>query len=339
MKLTEYIRDRSIWIICLLLAGLLISCLLLALRLSVQGIVLVNVILGAFVLSAGVIDFMRRKKFYDQLFAQLEGLDHKYLLAELADEPGFAEGELMCRILRACNKSMADEVGLYRNRSREYREYIEQWVHEIKTPIACAALIYENNKTPATQSMFEELVHIENYVEQSLYYARSNYVEKDYAIQACDLQQTVLNALKQHAKQLIEHKTAVELNVPETTVYTDAKWVQFILGQLVLNALKYQAEQRPLKLTFFAEKKPQQIDLHIRDNGCGIPEQDVPRVFEQGFTGENGRRFAKSTGMGLFICKQLCNKLGLGIALTAAPEQGTEVVLTFPVGKLHTLEE
>ena len=291
-----------------------------------------------FLLIAILIDFIRKKKFYDNVMHNLETLDKKYLLHELLDPPHFAEGDILCEVLYQCNKSMADEVSVYRNHSKEYREYIETWVHEIKTPIASASLVYENNKTPATQSMYEEILNIENFVEQSLYYARSNYVEKDYAIKSCNLKDMVATTLKQHSKQLIENKTAIEMKQLDVTVFTDSKWVQFILGQLVLNAIKYQSK-RPLRLTFTAEKEAQHVSLLIQDNGSGIAEQDIGRVFEQGFTGENGGNFAKSTGMGLFICKKLCGKLGLSISLDSVLGQGTTVTITFPVGNMHLLED
>ena len=339
MRFRQYLKDHWILFLCLFFAMLLISCLLLIMRLSGEGILFINLLVWMFLLIAILIDFIRKKKFYDNVMHHLETLDKKYLLHELLEPPHFAEGDILCEVLYQCNKSMADEVSVYRNHSKEYREYIETWVHEIKTPIASASLVYENNKTPATQSMYEEILNIENFVEQSLYYARSSYVEKDYAIKSCNLKDMVATTLKQHSKQLIENKTAIEMKQLDVTVFTDSKWVQFILGQLILNATKYQSPKRPLRLTFAAEKEAQHVSLLIQDNGSGIAEQDIGRVFEQGFTGENGRNFAKSTGMGLFICKKLCGKLGLSISLDSVLGQGTTVTITFPVGNMHLLED
>ncbi len=339
MKFRQYLKDHWILFLCIFFAMLLISCLLMIMRLSAEGILFINLLVWLFVLIAILIDFMRKKKFYDNVFFNLETLDKKYVLHELLDPPRFAEGDILCEVLYQCSKAMADEVAVYKNHSREYREYIETWVHEIKTPIASASLVYENNKTPVTQSMYEEILHIENFVEQSLYYARSNYVEKDYAIKACSLKEMVGTALKQHAKQLIENKTVIEMKQLDHTVFSDSKWVQFILGQLILNSVKYQSPRRPLRLAFTAEKQAQHIALHIRDNGIGIAKQDLGRVFEQGFTGENGRNFAKSTGMGLFICKKLCGKLGLSIALDSVQGEGVTVTITFPVGNMHLPED
>ena len=145
----------------------------------------------------------------------------------------FLIAEEINKIIKALSRDMHENVKHYREIQEEYREYIETWVHEIKTPIASASLVYENNKTPATQSMYEEILNIENFVEQSLYYARCNYVEKDYAIKSCNLKDMVATTLKQHSKQLIENKTAIEMKQLDVTVFTDSKWVQFILGQLI----------------------------------------------------------------------------------------------------------
>ena len=171
MRFRQYLKDHWILFLCLFFAMLLISCLLLIMRLSGEGILFINLLVWMFLLIAILIDFIRKKKFYDNVMHNLETLDKKYLLHELLDPPHFAEGDILCEVLYQCNKSMADEVSVYRNHSKEYREYIETWVHEIKTPIASASLVYENNKTPATQSMYEEILNIENFVEQSLYYA------------------------------------------------------------------------------------------------------------------------------------------------------------------------
>ena len=160
MRFRQYLKDHWILFLCLFFAMLLISCLLLIMRLSGEGILFINLLVWMFLLIAILIDFIRKKKFYDNVMHNLETLDKKYLLHELLDPPHFAEGDILCEVLYQCNKSMADEVSVYRNHSKEYREYIETWVHEIKTPIASASLVYENNKTPATQSMYEEILNI-----------------------------------------------------------------------------------------------------------------------------------------------------------------------------------
>jgi signal transduction histidine kinase len=151
------------------------------------------------------------------------------------------------------------------------------------------------------------------------------------------LEALVKTAVKKHSKQLIACKTNLQISDLNYIVYTDPKWLDFILGQIISNSVKYKKEN--LTLTFEAKEENANILLRISDNGIGIPEQDLSRVFEKGFTGSNGRKYAKSTGMGLYLCKQLTQKMGLGISLEAAEHYGTTVVITFPKDKLTILSE
>jgi signal transduction histidine kinase len=278
-------------------------------------------------------DYYKKRTFYKAVQSRLEGLDQKFLLSEMVEHPEFFEGDFLCDVLQDCNKSMNDQVAEYRHAMQDYREYIETWVHEIKTPIASAALLYENNKNEVTQSMRDELLKIDGFVEQALYYSRSNTVEKDYAIKKCNLQTLVNSAVKKHARTLIQNKIAIETQDLDCTVFTDVKWTDFILGQIISNSIKY--KNANAKLTFSAEKSSNGIILYITDNGIGIPPQDVEKVFEKGFTGENGRKYTKSTGIGLYLCKKLCQKLGLGIALLSTQNVGTTVKITFPISEMH----
>lgn len=221
MRFRQYLKDHWILFLCLFFAMLLISCLLLIMRLSGEGILFINLLVWMFLLIAILIDFIRKKKFYDNVMHNLETLDKKYLLHELLDPPHLRKETSYAKYCINAINPWQMKCLFTETIPKEYREYIETWVHEIKTPIASASLVYENNKTPATQSMYEEILNIENFVEQSLYYARSNYVEKDYAIKSCNLKDMVATTLKQHSKQLIENKTAIEMKQLDVTVFTE----------------------------------------------------------------------------------------------------------------------
>lgn len=225
----------------------------------------------------------------------------------------------------------------YRRASNDYREYIETWVHEVKTPIASSRLMIENNKNEVTRSLETEISRIEGYVEQALFYTRSNSVEKDYIIKKVNLKEMISSCVKKNARALIESRISVQMQDLEEDVFTDAKWIDFIVGQILSNSIKYRRDQDP-QIKIFAEKKENSIRLSICDNGIGIPPQDIRRVFEKGFTGENGRRFTRSTGMGLYLCKKLCEKLGLSISLTSQVGQGTLIEILFPKSKMFLLE-
>ncbi len=274
------------------------------------------------------LEYLKKRGFYRSVTQSLDKLDKKYLLAEVLKEPSFEEGKLLYEALRESEKSMNDEIAKYRQKSQEYREYIETWVHEIKTPISASRLILENNPGEISSGLEEEIDKIGDFVEQALFYSRSESVEKDYLIRETTLHKLVASALKKHASLLIGAKAAVHADGLDRTVFTDIKWTDFILGQLLANSVKYR--NGPLRIRFFGEELKNGCALTVSDNGIGIPEQDLPRVFDKGFTGENGRRGAKSTGLGLYLCKKLCNKMGLGLSICSKPGAGTAITIIFP---------
>mgnify|MGYP000987948929 CR=1 FL=1 len=328
MHLKDFLRDRAPSIAAAAFAAAFSFGLLRA----VGGGLYAGCYLSSAILLAAAaaleFEYLKRRKFYRSVVRSLEKLDRKFLLAEVLERPSFAEGQLFCDALRESEKSMNDEVAAYRRESQEYREYIETWVHEIKTPISSSRLILENNPGEVSFSLGEEIDRIEDFVEQALFYSRSESLEKDYLIRKTTLHQLVGSALKKHAGLLIGAKTAVRAEGLDRTVFTDMKWTDFILGQLIANSVKYRSG--PLKISFAGKDRGDSSELTVADNGIGIPEQDLPRVFDKGFTGENGRRGAKSTGMGLYLCKKLCCKMGIGISVFSAPGAGTAVTLVFP---------
>ena len=276
------------------------------------------------------IEFYRKKTFFDQMFQLLDQLEEKYYLSELIESPDFVEGQKLTQLFRVVSKSMNDTIAEYRRRSEDYSRYIETWVHEVKTPIASCKLIIENHSDPVTRSLEEEVDRIDQYVEQALYYTRSTVVEKDYVIRRCSLDQIVSQVIKNHAKTLISRQFSIERENLDQTVYTDVKWIDFILSQIVTNTVKYRAAEKPV-LRFTAKADENQVTLRIEDNGCGISAHDLPRIFDKGFTGDNGRQVAKSTGMGLYLVKQLCDKMNIGIQAESLPGRGTTLLLTFPL--------
>jgi signal transduction histidine kinase len=268
-------------------------------------------------------EYFVKKHYYDELQNLLRQIDKPYLLQELIEYPDFIEGMILYDSLKTAGKSMNDEIAQYKTAFTEYREYVELWVHEIKTPIAGAKLIGENehNKTA-----LDTLDKIEGYVDQALYYARSNAVEKDYLLNPVRLSEPVGDALKSNSRFLIGHNIAIRTENLDFEVFTDSKWIAFIIRQLIDNAVKYGGKT----LEFRGEQRTNGIALFVRDDGIGIPEQDVGRVFQKGFTGVNGREYGRSTGFGLYLCKKLCGKLGLGISLTSQRGEGTTVAIFFP---------
>ena len=330
MTFKEFLQDRWVFLlgqtIFLLFAGVLLRLL----RVSGFALGFLAFLYLALMLVTLGVEFYRKKTFFDQMFQLLDQLEEKYYLSEIIESPNFVEGQKLTQLFRVVSKSMNDTIADYRRRNEDYSRYIETWVHEVKTPIASCKLIIENHSDPVTRSLEEEVDRIDQYVEQALYYTRSTVVEKDYVIRRCSLDQIVSQVIKNHAKTLISRQFSIERENLDQTVYTDVKWIDFILSQIVTNTVKYSTTDKPV-LRFTAKEDENQVTLRIEDNGCGISAHDLPRIFDKGFTGDNGRQVAKSTGMGLYLVKQLCDKMNIGIQAESLPGRGTTFLLTFPL--------
>ena len=335
MKFRSFLRDKAVLLTACFLALVFVLIFLSVLRVPgysigfIAGVLLLAMVMGL------LAEYQYKRAYYRQVEKHLEALDNKFLLMELLERPSFAEGEILFDTLRQTGKAMNDEIAFYKRQSTGYREFIETWVHEVKTPIASSLLLIENPPDEVTRSIGEEIGKIDGFVEQALYYSRSNSVEKDYLVKKSSLKEMVYGAVRRHASALIENKVTVSVEDVDLTVYTDVKWVDFILGQLFVNSIKY--KQDPARIRIYAQEWDNRIALYIADNGIGMSEADAARAFEKGFTGENGRRYAKSTGMGLYLCRKLCDKLGLSITLTSCPGSGTTVRIVFPKGTMHLL--
>ena len=334
MKLTDYIIDRLFSVVMFLAAVVFSMGLLWLMGLRYEFIIYIEIIFGFSFLAAFIWDYTRKKKYYCGFMALFDGLDDKTLLAELVEKPGFLDGKLLYQILRLSNKYMNDKLAEAGATNQEYREYIEMWVHEIKTPITSAHLIIENDKNISTIRIDDELNKIDHFVEQALFYARSTTLEKDFKIEKTTLKTLVQEALKSYSKQIIEaHGRPVFENL-DIPVFADRKWCVFIIGQIIANSVKYAKEN--LILTFKGSSFDNGCSLSISDNGIGITEADIPRIFDKGFTGENGRKFGKSTGIGLYLCRKLCHKMNMEISAASSFENGTTVKITFPKENLYS---
>lgn len=329
MNFMEWIKDKIITIILLISTMITIYIFLLPYNLPVQVLIYIVGSISIVYTIGLFIEFYQRKVFYKKIQNLLEELPEKYLITELLKEPSFIEGKILKDILQQTHKSMIEHVNSYKYNQEEYKEYIETWIHEIKTPIATGKMIVENNRNEVTKSIEEELDKIDNYVEQALFYARSNTVEKDYCIKKVSLKQVVNTVIKRNKNAFIQEKIKANLHDLDIEVRTDSKWCMFILNQIIQNSIRYLNKENK-EIEIWAIKQKEKVELYIKDNGVGIKEEELPRVFEKGFTGTNGRQTnKKSTGIGLYLCKKLCQKLRLGIQIQATEGVGTIVCITF----------
>jgi len=331
MRFRDFVKEKIILIIGTILALVSIEILLLAYHIGLLVKLYCAFIVIFVVLLSIIIEYKRKKDYYNDLLKNMEELKEKYLISEIIKTPNFIEGKILREILQDTGKSMIDNVNYYKNIQEDYKEYIELWIHEVKIPIAASKLIIENNKNPITKSIDEELDKVENYTEQALFYARSNAVEKDYIINKTNLKEIVNGAILKNKTTLLNEKVSIDLtNLKDEEVYTDSKWAIFIVNQIIQNAIKY-SKENDKRIEISSKEKNDKVILYIIDNGIGIKKGEITRVFERGFTGENGRIIGqKSTGIGLYLCKKLCDKLGLGIELNSEKGEGTEVRIIFP---------
>lgn len=272
------------------------------------------------------------------------GADALALATDAQDADGI-EGEALVAAVRAVAAEAAREVGAARAAEADYRDFVETWVHEVKTPLAAASLFVENANDPALRPLSRELSRVEAYVEQALFYARSSSLENDYVIRNRALAPLVAEAVKSRATQLIEAHVAVDMaglkssDGSDVVVSCDPKWLAFIVGQLIDNAVRYRADPtrdgRAPRIAFSAAEEAvgtadERVVLSVRDNGCGISAADLPRVCERGFTGANGRARRRSTGLGLYLVAVLCRKMGLGVVVDSQEGVWTCVRIAFP---------
>ncbi len=336
MKFRDFIKDKILLIVTVILALISIEILLLAYNIGIIAQIYIAIIIILVVSISIFVEYKNKQHFYNQLKTNMEELNEKYLISEIIKTPNFIEGKILKETIQDTGKSMLENVNHYKNIQEEYKEYIELWIHEVKIPIAASKMIIENNKNSVTKSIDEELDKVENYIEQALFYARSNAVEKDYIINKTNLKEIVSGSILKNKTTLLNEKVALELKDIEQEVYTDSKWATFIINQIIQNAIKYSKKENK-KIEIYSKTKNDKVLLYIKDNGIGIKKGEITRVFERGFTGENGRIVGqKSTGIGLYLCKKLCDKLGLGIELNSEKDIGTEVRIIFPKNSYTT---
>lgn len=331
MRFKDFIKEKLLIITLLFFGIVTIEIFLLAYQVdSFIKIYIPIIILGLYFIAV-LYEYFKKKNFYNKLQKILEELDEKYLITEIIENPNFIDGKILKNILEQINKSMLENVNTYKYLTEDYKEYIELWIHEIKLPIAASKMVIENNKNTVTKSIDEELDKIENYTEQALFYARSSTVEKDYYIRKSYLKDIVNESIKKNKSVLIQGKITMNIHDLNIEVHTDSKWIVFILNQIIQNSVKYKKQEGTTEIELYAKQGKDNVILHIKDNGIGIKRSEISRIFEKGFTGTNGRlQNKKSTGIGLYLCKKLCDKLGIAIEVESDENKGTEIKLVFP---------
>lgn len=328
MKLVIYIKEKLAFIFSMVFIIIAIYVMGYACKIRrdyMNVLALIIVILSAFQLLT---EYLRKKKFYNEMYNILEGLDQKYLLTEMKLNPNFAEGEILMDVMYEVDRSMKERLNEIEQSYVEFKEYLEMWIHQIKIPISAIKLMNYNGNIDVAKQLVQ-INRMNDYVEQILYYARADAPEKDYILKKCNLEGIINNVLLQQKELLLGSRIKIQKNNTDKDVVTDGKWITFMLGQIINNSVKYMDKNKESYISFEVVEAKDKTILTIKDNGIGITIKDLPRVFERSFTGENGRKNNVSTGMGLYICKRLCDKLGHEIDISSVDGEGTSVSISF----------
>lgn len=219
----------------------------------------------------------------------------------------------------------------YDSRYTEMMDYYTMWVHQVKTPIAAMRLLLQSEEMPDKGELAEQLFKTEEYVGMVLQYLRIGDMGADLKIRQYGLDDIVRQAVRKYSRSFIRKRLSLDYQEPGCLVVTDEKWLLFVIEQVLSNAVKY---TRKGKISIYMDEKLPKT-LVIEDTGIGIDEEDLPRIFEKGFTGYNGRTDKKSTGIGLYLCKRIMNKLNHEIKITSVVGKGTRVALGLESAKLE----
>ena len=328
MTLREFLSNRLKRIVLQVICVGLATLFLFATGTQPGVLVILLIVFLLVFLTVNMLDFFQQRARLLELKSILDGLDRKYLFTECVPQPkGLFERRLF-DLTRLAGRDMTGAVSDAKASQREYREYVERWVHEIKAPLTAARLICRELDGDTRRKLTAELSQIEAHVERALFYARAENPEQDCLFRQIELEKIAVQAIENHRSLLIQNGIRVEMENMNCAVYTDEKWAVFILGQLLQNAARYRGSEPVITLS--AKLLGRQAQLIVHDNGIGIPAHELPRVFERGFTGSNGRIRGGSTGIGLYLCRKLAVFLELELRMDSQEGAGTTVTLTFP---------
>ena len=312
--IASYIRRHGTMLIALTLTFIVFATVFSLYCLPLEPVLYAAVLSAVIFLVLGLVrfaSFSRRHRALIQLQKKLENE-----LTELPRPQSVIEDDYQ-ELIRVLHKSRVDLLSAADRTISEMTDYYTLWAHQIKTPIAALRLITEESGDPR---MAAELFRIEQYVDMVLTYVRAESVETDSVLRLQPVDPIIRAAVRKYARMFITKKLSLNYNGAALQAVTDEKWLQFVLEQLLSNAVKY---TRTGGVRIYAEGRL----LIIEDTGIGIAPEDLPRVCEKGYTGYTGRADKRSTGIGLYLCRRILTKLGHTIRLESSPGHGTRVIL------------
>ncbi|PLR96761.1 sensor histidine kinase [Bacillus sp. T33-2] len=327
MKFFPYLIDQK-WLVFTYIVLMAFITLMLVfnpvLHVDMSSLLYIELMAAIIFFSYLCINYYQKRKFFDELLDMAAHDEHT-----IFPKPATNEESLYLQILKKQQQRQMFQIEKINEEKKEWLEYMTTWFHEIKTPISVSRMIYELDV--GMDSLEEEMDKIEHFIEQALYFSRLSDFHKDYLIQEVDTGRVIREAVKLHTKAFLAKKIKLNLQIMSFPVLTDKKGLLFIVSQLLSNALKYTERDGNIDITIDTEKRT----ISVRDNGVGIDAEDLPRLFEKGFTGKNGRQQTASTGMGLYLVERMAQKLGHSISYTSQKGVYTEAFIHFPESEDH----
>ena len=279
---------------------------------------------GSFCFLASLIASFSDFVNYRESYKKLKFLE-KNILNDLEDLPKSLDIRIdyYHKIIEKLYEELEKSTQENQQKNTDMVDYYSMWVHQIKTPIAAMNFLLDNEEVDL-KNLQQELFKIERYVEMVLTYIRLDSTSSDYVITKINLDEVVKDSVKKHATIFINKKIKLNYVSHETMVISDKKWLSFAFEQILGNSVKYSRADGEITIKTYENR------LVIEDKGIGIKEEDLPRIFEKGFTGFNGRYEKKSSGLGLYLCKKTLDKLGHHIEISSKVGEGTRIEITFP---------
>lgn len=263
----------------------------------------------------------RRHKFFEELHRR-----NTELISALPEPEGIVDSDYQ-QLISVLKEKIAEITAQTDSRIRDTVDYYTVWAHQIKTPIAAMRLTLQKEDVPEARRLASELSRIEQYVEMVLVFVRLGSDYSDYVFARQDIDEIIRNSVKKFASEFIDRRIRLEYDSVDIQAVTDEKWFAFVVEQLLSNALKYTREG---SIRIYSEGKV----LCIKDTGIGIAPEDLPRVFDKGYTGCNGRTDRRASGLGLYLCRRICQNLGIDISISSTVGEGTTVRLDLGQYKL-----
>ena len=344
MKFIDFLKDRIAYIIVYFISiSLVILIMHLTLFIKVIDFPITNILYAYFVSIVILTIFLlyeysQVRVFYKQIYRALDSED---IIEDIVNigEARTREQKLFTKLLKKLHRSYEGKIYKYEDIQKHYSSFINQWVHQMKTPVSVINLILEEENLCECKEVFDSIGEENEKISQGLnimlYNARINEFNHDFNVEDVDMLFILRKVINDNKKLLIRHKIFPKIAGETAIVQTDKKWIYFVINQIVINAIKYTVatEKDKKTINLKIEEDTTKIIVSIGDNGIGIPKEDLGRVFNAFFTGKNGRKTSESTGMGMYLSKRICSELGNELYVESEEGEGTTFYMVFYKGK------